>query len=108
MQETLELLLSDAELHAALDAAGGQPCTDTVSWANFVSIHDRMYMGPREDDGTLPAAVLAMLKEEFARFDRDHAGSISWAQLLTRFVLKILRERHSDVSLIVSDAFPAF
>ncbi|CAN7942617.1 unnamed protein product, partial [Ixodes hexagonus] len=98
--ETLDLLLSDSELRAALDAAGGVPAAGGVTWSGFVEIHDRMYQGPRDEDGNLPAPVLALLREEFARFDRDHLGSVSWTQLLTRFVLKILRERHSDLELV--------
>ncbi|KAL1481276.1 hypothetical protein MTO96_015713 [Rhipicephalus appendiculatus] len=69
--ETLELLLSDAELHSALDAVGMDS-----------------------------ERVMALLREDFARFDRDHDGCISWAQVLTRFALQLLKQRHTDKELV--------
>ncbi|XP_075730900.1 PHD finger protein 24-like [Rhipicephalus microplus] len=102
--ETLELLLSDTELHSALDAVGmdseRRMAADVLTWPSFVELHERLYAGARDDRGSLPPGVVALLREDFARFDRDHDGCISWAQVLTRFALQLLRQRHTDKELV--------
>ncbi|KAH8035816.1 hypothetical protein HPB51_008875 [Rhipicephalus microplus] len=108
MQETLELLLSDTELHSALDAVGMDSerrlAADVLTWPSFVELHERLYAGARDDRGSLPPGVVALLREDFARFDRDHDGCISWAQVLTRFALQLLRQRHTDVRYFTAKA----
>ncbi|KAK8766873.1 hypothetical protein V5799_006347 [Amblyomma americanum] len=98
MQETLELLLSDRELHGALDAMGNGGVQGALTWPGFVALHERLYAGDRDERGALPHDLMTLLREDFARFDRDHDGSISQAQVLTRFVLQLLRQQHADVS----------
>ncbi|XP_070381645.1 PHD finger protein 24-like isoform X1 [Dermacentor albipictus] len=101
--ETLELLLSDAELHSALDAVGmdaQEAAASALTWPCFLALHERLYAGTRDEQGSLPHGVVALLREDFARFDRDHDGSISWAQVLTRFALQVLRQRHTDKDLV--------
>lgn len=100
--ETLELLLTDSELRQILDALGGgsQGASGNITWPRFVALHERLYVGDRDESGSLPASALALLREDFARFDRDHEGAIAWAQVLTRFVLQVLRKRYTDSELV--------
>ncbi|KAH9366986.1 hypothetical protein HPB48_022314 [Haemaphysalis longicornis] len=99
---TLELLLTDSELRQILDALGGgsQGASGNITWPRFVALHERLYVGDRDESGSLPASALALLREDFARFDRDHEGAIAWAQVLTRFVLQVLRKRYTDSELV--------
>ncbi|XP_077498975.1 PHD finger protein 24-like isoform X2 [Amblyomma americanum] len=98
--ETLELLLSDRELHGALDAMGNGGVQGALTWPGFVALHERLYAGDRDERGALPHDLMTLLREDFARFDRDHDGSISQAQVLTRFVLQLLRQQHADAELV--------